>query len=558
LTQRCRAVIRKIQEEARVISTDPQIIISIPYEIAGPPADSMIDSLSRRNPRFTYFIIIAAFAVCSLTAAIKSEGFLETDGLTHFLFARHVFEQPQYLVDVWGRPLVTMLFALPARLGLIGVRITSLAVALGCGWIALKLAEGQGNRWPMLALVFTLGQPLLFLHSFSELTELPFALVLGGALLAYQRKQFGLMTALVAISPLARPEGFGFLILCLTGLVIHRRWWWIILLPMPLVAWSIAGHLLAGPADQPWWKWIIQHWPYESNSVYGAGAIYKFVAVLPMLVGPFAIPATCIGAIREFFGAPKIFSDHKARVGFLIATLPLGVLIVHSLLYWYGKMSSNGELRYLLIVAPMWGVLSAVGWEWVFSQFNWKQPIAWAALAAVVPGSVNYAWRVLPMDQSTEMFQASQIVDWYESAAAKQIRAQYPKVLTSHPGVSYYLDAIALRLPVTVYWSPGAIDDPPNGTILLWDPVYCTQNASADLVVQLDRVMQHGWINDWPAEWKSNVNNPPPWANYKISNPPPRPKDMSLENTPTLWHVFFSPRDIVGKPTEPIPKMPSN
>ena len=42
-----------------------------------------------------------------------------------------------------------------------------------------KLAAGQGNRLPALALIFTLGQPLLFLHSFSELTELPFALVIS-------------------------------------------------------------------------------------------------------------------------------------------------------------------------------------------------------------------------------------------------------------------------------------------------------------------------------------------------------------------------------------------
>jgi hypothetical protein len=290
--------------------------------------------------------------------------------------------------------------------------------------------------------------------------------------------------------------------------------------------------------------------------VYGAGAIYKFLAVLPMLVGPFAMPATCIGMIREFFGTPKIILDHKARVGFLMAVLPLGVLIVHSLLYWFGKMSSNGELRYLLIVAPMWGVLSAVGWEWVFTQFNWKQPVAWAALAAVIPGLVNYAWRVLPMDQSTSMSEAELIVKWYELDSSKQIRYEYPKVLTNHPGVAYYLDAGSLGRSAMVYWSPGAIDDPPNGTILLWDPEYSTQNASAGLVVQLDRVMQHGWINDWPAEWKSNVNNPPPWANYKISNPPPRPRDMSLENTPMLWHVFLSPRDIIGKPTDPISQMP--
>ena len=58
-----------------------------------------------------------------------------------------------------------------------------------------------------------LAQPLLFLHSFSELTELPFAALIGLSFLAYQRRQFLLMAVLVAISPLSRPEGFGFLLL---------------------------------------------------------------------------------------------------------------------------------------------------------------------------------------------------------------------------------------------------------------------------------------------------------------------------------------------------------
>ncbi len=58
----------------------------------------------------------------------------------------------------------------------------------------------------MLALIFTLGQPLLFLHSFSELTELPFALVVGLAFLSYQRRRWWWMAALAAIAA-AGPAG---------------------------------------------------------------------------------------------------------------------------------------------------------------------------------------------------------------------------------------------------------------------------------------------------------------------------------------------------------------
>ncbi len=48
---------------------------------------------------------------------------------------------------------------------------------------------------------------------FSELTELPFAFLLAAAFLAYVRRWFFLMAILIGLSPLGRPEGFGFLIL---------------------------------------------------------------------------------------------------------------------------------------------------------------------------------------------------------------------------------------------------------------------------------------------------------------------------------------------------------
>ena len=45
----------------------------------------------------------------------------------------------------------------------------------------------------------------------------------------------------------------------------------------------------------------------------------------------------------------------------LTAAIPLGVLLVHSLLYRLGKMASYGEPRYLLVVPPFWAALSAGG-----------------------------------------------------------------------------------------------------------------------------------------------------------------------------------------------------
>ncbi|HMB95766.1 MAG TPA: hypothetical protein VKK61_06980, partial [Tepidisphaeraceae bacterium] len=198
---------------------------------------------ARRDSDFWPIILaIAIFALFSIWAAITSVGFLEADSCTHYLYARFALQDTSLLVNVWGRPICTALYAIPATLfGRLGVRFTSLLVAIACGLIAYRIAKNQGYRWPSLALIFTLAQPLVFLHSFTELTELPFALMLALGFLAYQKRQWLAMTILIGFTPLARPEGFAFVALAALALIAHRRWWWLVVLPMPLVLWNHAG-----------------------------------------------------------------------------------------------------------------------------------------------------------------------------------------------------------------------------------------------------------------------------------------------------------------------------
>src|SRR5207248_7344917 len=96
----------------------------------------------------------AIFSSLSLAAALRSSGFLEADSCTHYQYARFALGEPHYLVNVWGRPFVTALYMVPAVLGhLMGVRFTSLALALAIASIAYKLAKDQGYRWPALAFI---------------------------------------------------------------------------------------------------------------------------------------------------------------------------------------------------------------------------------------------------------------------------------------------------------------------------------------------------------------------------------------------------------------------
>src|SRR5581483_7997354 len=290
-----------------------------------PPLHAPREPARSCRDRTIILLAIAAFAACSLAAAVRSTGFLESGGGTHYMLSRFALREPYHLVDVWGRPFCTALFALPATFGgLVGVRVTSLLLAITCALVAYRIAVGQGYRWPVLAVIFCFAQPLMFLHSFSELTELPFATLIVLAFWAYQTRRWWLMAIFAALGPAARPEGFGFLLLAAAALIVHRRFIWLILLPLPLIFWSYAGWVLTGHQGS-WWLWLPHNWPYAETSTYPSGSIFHFVMLLPMVVGPFALPAVWIGMWRSF-AEQSPTADHRQRCQWLIALLPLGVL----------------------------------------------------------------------------------------------------------------------------------------------------------------------------------------------------------------------------------------
>jgi len=55
--------------------------------------------------------------------------YVEADAMTHYMFARFSFREWSYLINVWGRPLCTGVYAVPAHLaGVLGARVMSLAM----------------------------------------------------------------------------------------------------------------------------------------------------------------------------------------------------------------------------------------------------------------------------------------------------------------------------------------------------------------------------------------------------------------------------------------------
>lgn len=468
-------------------------------------------------------IAISIFSALSIWGAIASEGFLEADACTHYQYARYAFQHPYLFVNVWGRPICTAIYSVPAVLGgRLGVRLMSLMLAIGCGMTAFQIARGQRYRWPALALIFTLAQPLVFLHSFSELTELPFAFLLGVAFLAAQRRQWLAMAILIGLAPLSRPEGFGFLILAAVALVIVCRWYWLPILAVPLIGWDLSGWLLTGRQDH-WWQWLSNNWPYATESLYSRGNLFHFVLLLPVVVSPILVLPTFIGFWKSITARLGQTAEdrHHAAIQILIAVIPLLILVGHSLLYALGKMASNGEVRYMLVVAPFWALLSAKGWETIWTSLAWRHPYRWAGVAALLPILANVYWKVVPLTLYTDWTQARQVVQWYQKS---DLSHQYPRLSSGHQALYYFLNipgddekhALDFRRDTL-------LPKPVAGTIIVWDPIYALFNSDARRKVPLDDLRQAGWVD--------------------VSD--------RLPNFGEGWHILLSPTDANGQPLPP-------
>jgi hypothetical protein len=358
----------------------------------------------------------------------------------------------------------------------------------------------------------------VFLHSFSELTELPFAAVVILAFWAYRARQFWLMALLAGISPTGRPEGFGFIGLATVALVLHRKWHWLPLLFAPLALWNYAGWELSGRSGV-WWQWVKNNWPYAQDSLYPAGPLYHFLIRMPVVTSPLMFPAMIIGTWRSLpYAAPhRFFGDHVERCQASIALIPLGIFVGHSLLYAAGKMASNGELRYMLAVAPFWGLLSAKGWEWAFERLAWRRPLAWAAVASLAPILVNFAYPVVPLVYMDDWMQAKQIAAWL---AEPPVRTQYPVLMLSHPAIFYFMDSGPGASAQGVEWTEATLAHAPPGTLMVWDPIYGVFNSDAQRSITLEEIERAGWV---PEELPEEIGGD--WRIFVSPQPATRPAD---------------------------------
>jgi len=283
----------------------------------------------------------------------------QQDGGYHFLFARFAFAHPQNLVNVWGRPLFTALYAVPARLGYPVAKLFTVLVSLGAAATTAQLARQHGLKRAELAVPLLFSQPSFLLLSSETMTEPLFALVLGGALWLNCAGRFRASLWAASLLPLVRPEGFFVALLFGAVIALDRRAG-----PTLFSRVLSTARLAAGLAA--WWLlallltrdplFILHNWPrnWDISASKATGSLLQYFLVRDELLA---------GPVLEALFVLGLFALLAARRAlFPLAALGL-VAGLHSVFFRFGLFGSAGYARYLVCVSPAMALATLCGFE---------------------------------------------------------------------------------------------------------------------------------------------------------------------------------------------------
>lgn len=286
----------------------------------------------------------------------------QLDSGYHYLFARWSWKHPEYMLSVWGRPLFTLLYSIPAQLGYGATRLFTLLTCLLTAHQTWRLARRLGLPEAELAIPLLFLQPVFWQLSTGVYTESLFALLLVVALRLRLAGYTRWALVVAALLILVRPEGFFIGIVwgawhvgeALFGVEWRRDLWWRVaeslMLASGLAVWWGAAWVMTGDP-----LWIIHHWPPDWNpgsQANGTGPLWWYVALLPLIVGPLTLPAFLRGAGR-------LWLNRDFRLGMsLFGT----IFVVHSILFTRGWFGAAGYARYFVCVAPVSALLTLGGW----------------------------------------------------------------------------------------------------------------------------------------------------------------------------------------------------
>jgi len=300
--------------------------------------------------------------------AVVSRGTYQDDDLDHYYVALRAWQEPRLFIDAWAMPLLTLLLAVPAKLGgFLAVEILS-AVFSATAALALGLtARRLGIRFTWAASLLFLAQPLALDLSYTVLAEPLAACLVSGVLWFWYDGRKDRALALAGLLPLVRIESL--FLLALIGLAGWRDTTWRdrMIAALPLAVWVMLSTLvhhdplyILGGSYKPLNSLGVLH--YARNLIVLAGPLVLFLYLWAW--------ASARSRIRAAGDVGESGSEPEPRFPLFAAVMVPYHLALLTLFAWDAMPvgRSVGFLRHTMVVLPALALTASYGLA------DWSRP----------------------------------------------------------------------------------------------------------------------------------------------------------------------------------------
>lgn len=316
-------------------------------------------------------LAIAGGLILTILLGLFSDGVYHDDDLTHFLMARWSAWYPAYLLNIWGRPGLTVPLAAVSWLpdGALAwhlARALSAVVAALTALTAARLAGKMGLRHPWWVVVACYLQPLNTVLAGTTLSETFTAFYLIVAVSLLKGGRLWSASLVFSLCMLTRHEAVIFLPIWLIGIAFCGGPRWRHIVAWCLAAWAPVVHNVL------YWRFFGQ-WPARMFTVPHGSS--EYLSTGPLAYIPDALYAlTPVVACLAVLGTVVLVR----RRMFLVPAIGVVFFLTHLTIKALGVYASGGYGRFMVAVVPFIAIMAAAGLEYVTDRKTAPSGRRWA------------------------------------------------------------------------------------------------------------------------------------------------------------------------------------
>jgi hypothetical protein len=430
--------------------------------------------------KFEVALLVLLFIFLIIVMYLSPGSFIGGDTYYHYQIARYAFKHPHLLLDHWGKPLFTLLFAPFAQFDYGIAKLLNVFIGVLSAYMTFLTAQKLNHKICFPVIFLILFSPIYFIMLNSVMTEILFGFFL--VTIAYLSVSGKLSSAALLFSflPFVRTEGFILLFFFGLFLLFKRKWLPIMLLLTGFLIYSLVGKLFY--YHDFFWVFTKNPYPFRSD-IYGHGDFLSYFSANKLIWG---IPQSLLlvtGIIVLFYNLFSRIPEEKnaARNEFIFAFSPAIIFFMfHVVAWWQGIFASDGEVRIIAGIIPLTAIVANRGLNFVVSflpdKGGIKKIFLILACGLLVYMPVKKFGIPLQTDEDQKMVYA----------ASMFVKTNYPatKVFYVDPLVSVTTGRDPYDMKLIQQWFPNP-DHPEeglnDGDLVIWDAHFCPNEGHAPL-----------------------------------------------------------------------------